>query len=202
LVTSVHKSLSDMLSSSTRHSRLLLTLLRCTPSRLLTNLSHISSARTSRKTPSSVAKTACLLVRYLTMDVLLVSAYASGMRLPSRCLTMDLYLLTYLFMELSPSWGAVNCATPQEPPAFHGTRRFNTVFTRALHWSLSWAISMLSTPSYPISLRSILILSTHLRLSLPSGLVPSGMPTNILYAFLFSPIRATCPSQSMRHNII
>jgi hypothetical protein len=22
-------------------------------------------------------------------------------------------------------------------PAFHGTRRFNTVFTRALHWSLS-----------------------------------------------------------------
>jgi hypothetical protein len=22
------------------------------------------------------------------------------------------------------------------PPAFYGTRRFNTVFTRALHWSL------------------------------------------------------------------
>jgi hypothetical protein len=30
-------------------------------------------------------------------------------------------------------------------------------------------------------------LSTHLRLSLPSGLFPSGIPTNILYAFLFSP---------------
>jgi glutamate/tyrosine decarboxylase-like PLP-dependent enzyme len=26
-------------------------------------------------------------------------------------------------------------------PAFHGTRRFNTVFTRALHWSLSWLSS-------------------------------------------------------------
>jgi hypothetical protein len=48
------------------------------------------------------------------------------------------------------------------------------VFTRALHWSLSWAISIQSTPSLPISLRSILILSTHLRLGLPSGLFPSG----------------------------
>jgi hypothetical protein len=38
------------------------------------------------------------------------------------------------------------------------------VFTRALQWSLSWARSTQSTPSHPTSLRSILILSTHLRL--------------------------------------
>jgi hypothetical protein len=31
----------------------------------------------------------------------------------------------------------------------------------------------------------------HLRLGLPSGLFPSGLPTNILYAFLLVPIRAT-----------
>jgi hypothetical protein len=37
-------------------------------------------------------------------------------------------------------------------------------------------------------------LSTHLRLGLPSGLFSSGFPTNILYAFLLSPIRATCPA--------
>jgi hypothetical protein len=32
------------------------------------------------------------------------------------------------------------------------------VFTRALHWSLSWARSIQSIPSHPISLRSILII--------------------------------------------
>jgi hypothetical protein len=39
-------------------------------------------------------------------------------------------------------------------------------------------------PSCPISLRSILIPSTHLRLGLSSGLFPSGFPTNNLYASL------------------
>jgi hypothetical protein len=46
-----------------------------------------------------------------------------------------------------------------------------------------------SKPSHPIPLRTILILSTHLRLGLPSGLLPSGFPTNIIYAFLFVLIR-------------
>jgi hypothetical protein len=78
-------------------------------------------------------------------------------------------------------------------PTFYGTRRFITMFTRALHWSLSGARSIQSKPSHPISLRSILILSTHLRLGLPSGLFASGVPTNILYEFLSSPNRATCP---------
>jgi hypothetical protein len=53
-----------------------------------------------------------------------------------------------------------------------------------------------SSPYHPIlsPLRSILILSTHLRLGLPNGLLPSGFPTNILYLLLFSPIHATCPA--------
>jgi hypothetical protein len=42
-------------------------------------------------------------------------------------------------------------------PAFYGTRKFIIVFTRALHWSLSWDRSIQSILSQPISLRSILI---------------------------------------------
>jgi hypothetical protein len=39
------------------------------------------------------------------------------------------------------------------------------------------------------------MLSIHLRLGLPSGLFPSGFPTNNLYTFLlFSPIRTICPA--------
>jgi hypothetical protein len=38
-------------------------------------------------------------------------------------------------------------------PAFYGTRRFITAFTRALHWSLSWARLIQSLPSHPISLK-------------------------------------------------
>jgi hypothetical protein len=37
-------------------------------------------------------------------------------------------------------------------------------------------------------------LPTHLHPGLPSGLSSPGFPTNILYAFLFSPIRDTCPA--------
>jgi hypothetical protein len=54
-----------------------------------------------------------------------------------------------------------------------------------LHLSLSWARPIQFKPPQPISRRSILILSTHLRLGLPSGLLPSRFPTNNLYAFLF-----------------
>jgi hypothetical protein len=44
-------------------------------------------------------------------------------------------------------------------------------------------------------------LPTHLRLGLPNGLFPSGSPTNILYAFLFS-IRATCPAHLIPLDLI
>jgi hypothetical protein len=69
-------------------------------------------------------------------------------------------------MEQSSSWEA-NSHLVMKFRAFYGTRRFITVFTTARHWSLSWARCTQSTPSHPISLRSILILSSHLRPGLP-----------------------------------
>ena len=67
-------------------------------------------------------------------------------------------------------------------PAFHGTRRFITALTSVRHLSLSWASPIRFTYPHPTSWRSILILSTHLRLGLPSGLFPSCFPTKTLYA--------------------
>jgi len=49
-------------------------------------------------------------------------------------------------------------------PAFHGTRRFVTALTSVRHLSLSWASTIQSIYPHPTSWRSILILSTHLRL--------------------------------------
>jgi len=57
-------------------------------------------------------------------------------------------------------------------PAFYGTRRFITAVTSARHLSLSSARSIQPIPPHPTSWRSTLILSSHLRLGLPSGLFP------------------------------
>jgi len=65
--------------------------------------------------------------------------------------------------------------------AFHGTRRFITAHKSVRHLSLSWASPIQSIYPHPTSRRSIPILSTHLRLGLPSGLLPSGFPTKTLY---------------------
>jgi hypothetical protein len=99
-------------------------------------------------------------------------------------------LLTYL-----RSWALLEKLPIVQPlknfPAFYGTRRFIIVFTRApLAPILSQIDPVYTIPFY--LLRSILLLPTHLRLCLPSGLFLSVFPTNILYAILFSHIRATC----------
>jgi len=78
--------------------------------------------------------------------------------------------------------------------AFHGTQRFITALTRVRHLSLSWGSPIQSIYSHPTSWRSILIISTHLRLGLPSGLFPFGFPTKTLYTAISSSIRATCPA--------
>ena len=57
-------------------------------------------------------------------------------------------------------------------------------------------------PSHPTSWRSILILSSHLRLGLPSGLFPLNFPTKILYTPLLSLIRALYPAHLITLDVI
>jgi hypothetical protein len=64
-------------------------------------------------------------------------------------------------MELNTIREASNVKPLDSFPKFHGTRSFNTEFTRALHLFLALARPIQSNSHHPSSPRSILILSTH-----------------------------------------
>jgi hypothetical protein len=57
---------------------------------------------------------------------------------------------------------------------FYRTRIFITIFITARHLFLSWARWIQSTPYYPVSLKSMFILPSHIKLGLPNDLFPSG----------------------------
>ena len=111
-------------------------------------------------------------------------------------ITDDTHLFTYL---LTPRCRVLlehltGLQLVRKFPEFHGIQKFITALTSVRHLSLSWVSPIQSIYPHPTSCRSILILSTHLRLGLPSGLFPSSFPTKTLYNPLSSSIRATCPA--------
>jgi hypothetical protein len=87
-------------------------------------------------------------------------------------------------------------------PAFYETRRFITELTSARHLFIFCGRSIQSMPLHATTQRSILILFSHLRVGLPSGLFPSRFPTKTLYKPLRSRIRATCPAYLILLDLI
>jgi hypothetical protein len=112
----------------------------------------------------------------------------------------DIYFVVYIILTyLLTAWCRVlleqltGLQLVKKFSAFNGTRRFITALTSVRQLSLSWASPIQSIYPHHTSWRSILILSTHLRLGLPIGLLPSGFPTKTLYTPLSSPTHAICP---------
>jgi hypothetical protein len=100
-------------------------------------------------------------------------------------------------MELSTRREAISCAATPElhrilwnPKVQHYIQK-----SHPLVYILSQT-NPVHTTNHPISPSPISILSTHLRLGLPSGLLPSGFPTNNLYAFQFPPYSFFMPRPS------
>ena len=98
-------------------------------------------------------------------------------------------------------------AASQEIPRIYGTRTFFTVPTSARHPTLSRANSIQSPRTPPTSWRSILILSSHLRLGLPNWSLSLRLPHQqpVHPSILPHTRHMSCPSHSSRfyhpHNI-
>ena len=77
-------------------------------------------------------------------------------------------------MKKSPSWEANRFTASQEIPRILWNPKVHHHVYNSL--SLSWTRSIQSMPAHPTSWKYILILSSHLRVRLPSGPFPLGFP--------------------------
>jgi hypothetical protein len=105
-----------------------------------------------------------------------------------------MHLLNYILHGGIPSWEANRFSASQEiPPILWNPKVHYRIYKYPPPVRILSQLDPVHTP-HPTSWRSILILYSHLRLGLPSGLFPSSLPTKTLYTHLPSLIRATCPA--------
>jgi hypothetical protein len=93
-------------------------------------------------------------------------------------------------MEQIPLSETDGRSTEKKIPNFYGTKMFITVFTKSRNWGVSSVRWIQSTPSYPISLRSIVISFSHLRL------VSEMVPTLRVLITQFSIITIAIPAST------
>jgi len=86
--------------------------------------------------------------------------------------------------------------------AFYRTRGFISSFTRGrcLSLILSQINSVHPSPSHFVKIH--FVISSHLCLGRPSGLIPQGLSSKTMYAPHLSPIRATCPAHLILLDLV
>jgi len=113
----------------------------------------------------------------------------------------EINLLTYS-MQQSPSLIANRFSASQEITRFLWNLKIHyRIHKRQPPVPILSQINPSHAPQHTSRI-SISILSSHLRLGLPSVLFPSGFPTKTLYTTILSPIRATRPTHLMLLDLI
>jgi hypothetical protein len=110
---------------------------------------------------------------------------------------MELFIPVWSINTSKSSWEANSRVAGYKHPAFYEIRNCITVFTWALHLTLSWVKWIQYTISRPIYLKSSLISSSDLRLFPSNGQFSSDSLPKPVYEFLiFHTFYVACSSHS------